>query len=259
MNNEALVGYTGLVGTNLARQHEFEHLYNSRNIGEIEGKSFSRLVLAAVQAKKWWANLHPQEDWALIENLLASLASVKADQVVLISTIDVLPDQPGVDEDTDPHAFDTHAYGSHRMRFEDEIRRLFDSVLIVRLPGLFGPGLKKNVIYDLLNDNQVDKINPDSRIQYYDLSALWADIDRAMEAGIDRVHLFPEGVKTAEIIQRFFPGTEVGSDAGPAVDYAYRSKHAALFGGRDGYIWSRQQVLERMGAFVDSNRQGQTA
>jgi len=255
MKKEALVGYTGLVGSNLNRQHSFECLYNSKNIQDIEGKSFSRLVVAAVQAKKWWANLHPQEDWALIEKLLQPLSKASAEQVVLISTIDVLPDQPGVDEDTDPHLFDTHAYGSHRLRFEDEIKRLFDSVLVVRLPGLFGQGLKKNVIFDLLNDNQVEKINPDSKIQYYDLDSLWSDVERAMAADIELLHLFPEAVQTADIIERFFPGVAVGSDAGPAVDYAYRSKHAELFDGQDGYIWSRDEVLERMGAYIERCRQ----
>ena len=166
MNNDALVGYSGLVGTNLNRQHTFGHLYNSKNINGIKEKSFDRMVLAAVQAKKWWANLHPEEDWAQIEKLLEPLARAQAKQVILISTIDILPDQPGADEDTDPHDYDTHAYGQHRLRVEDEIRRLFESVLIVRLPGLFGPGLKKNVIFDLLHNNQPEKINPESQIQY---------------------------------------------------------------------------------------------
>jgi len=259
MNNEALVGHSGFVGSNLKRQHPFEFLYNSKNIAEIKGRSFSRLVLSAAQAKKWWANLHPEEDWELIEKLLDPLSSVRAEQVVLISTIDVLPDQPGIDEDLDPHEFANHPYGTHRLRLEDEILRLFDSVLVVRLPGLFGPGLQKNVIYDLLHKNQLEKINPENSFQYYDLDALWPDMERVMTAGIDLVHLFTEPVRTAEIIQRFFPGTEVGADAGPPVEYAYRTKHAELFGGRDGYIWSKDEVLDRLGLYIDACRKGDAA
>ena len=252
-----MVGYTGFVGGNLHEQHRFDALFNSRNIGEIEGRSFDLLVLSATQAKRWWANLHPVEDWEGIERLLASLAGVEARRVVLISTIDALPQVPGIDEDFDPTGHDNHAYGANRFRLETAIRARFPETLAVRLPSLYGPGLKKNVIYDLLNGNQVEKINPASRFQYYDLGGLWADIGRAMGAEIPTIHLFPEPISTAEMVARFFPEAEVGGDPGPASHYDFRTKYAGLFGGPDGYIASREDVLRRIGRFIDGYRSGE--
>jgi hypothetical protein len=257
--SDALVGYTGFVGSNLTLQHRFEWLYNSRNIEEIRGGSFERLVIAGIQAKKWWANLHPDEDWALIENLLDPLAEVTARQVILISTIDVLPAGSCADEDTELHGLDNHPYGLHRLKAEDRIRASFDDVTVVRLPALFGPGLKKNILFDLLNRNQLELINPASRFQYYDLNDLWSDIEVILAAGIRLVHLFTEPVKTAEIIARFFPETTVGAATVPAAAYDFRTQHAALFGGTDGYIRNRAQLLDRMHAFINTTRRSATA
>ena len=44
---DALIGYTGFVGGNLHRQHAFDALFNSKNIEEIRGRSFARIVHAS--------------------------------------------------------------------------------------------------------------------------------------------------------------------------------------------------------------------
>jgi hypothetical protein len=252
----ALVGYSGFVGGNLNEQHKFDAVFNSTNIGEIEGRSFDLLVLAATQAKRWWANLHPREDWEGIERLLGSLQPVRARRVVLISTIDVLPPLAGVDESFEPHGHENHAYGANRLRLEDAIKGRFAETHVVRLPSLFGPGLKKNVIYDLLNGNQLDKINPESSFQYYDLGCLWEHISLILREGIPLIHLFPEPLTTAGMIDRLFAGMAIGGDAGAASHYAFKTRYASLFGGSDGYIWPREEVYRRISLFVDAYRNG---
>src|SRR5471032_508614 len=57
--NDALIGYSGFVGGNLARHHRFAARFNSTNIGELRGQSFRRIVHAGTPAIKWWANEHP--------------------------------------------------------------------------------------------------------------------------------------------------------------------------------------------------------
>ena len=39
----ALIGYTGLVGSHLLRQRSFSHLYNSSNIESISGECFDEV------------------------------------------------------------------------------------------------------------------------------------------------------------------------------------------------------------------------
>jgi hypothetical protein len=253
----ALVGHTGFVGSNLLRQREFDALYNSKNIEEIRGQSFDTLVFSGAQAVKWWANQNPDEDWARIEAALGPMRDVRADRVILMSTVDVLPNVAGATEDTDCHAFESHAYGTHRLRLEDEFRSMFETLTIVRLPALFGAGLKKNVIFDLLNDNMLEKIEPRSRFQYYDLDGLWADIEKVVAAGLELIHLFPEPVKTGDIVTAFFPESQIGTDPLPIVTYELATRHADLFGRDDGYIYGGDEVLARLGRFIDTTRRGE--
>lgn len=251
---DALIGFTGFVGSNLARQHSFGGLFNSKNISEIRGRNFETLVFSGARAVKWWANQHPKQDWAEIDAALEPINTVSARHAVLISTIDVLPPIAGLKEDYDCSRFENHAYGKNRLRLEIEFSKLFKNATIVRLAGLFGPGLAKNVIFDLLNNNILEKIEPRSRFQFYDLNRLWGDIQVAVKNNIRLIHLFPEPVSTAEIISAFFPGVEVGADPFPVANYDFQTQHAGVFGGRDGYLYDESEVLDRLGCFINSAR-----
>lgn len=247
--SDALIGHTGFVGGALLRQRPFDALFNSQNVEAVAGGRFGDLVFAGAQAKKWWANQHPEEDWAGIARALAVLDGVQAERALLISTIDVLPEGASLDEAAEARA-PPHAYGRNRLRLEAEFRRRFPEALIVRLPGLFGPGLRKNAIFDLLTGNMLEQIQPQSRFQWYDLTRLWADVEIARRAGLRLIHLFPEPVSTAEIVARCFPGAEVGSKAAAPADYDHRTRHAALYGGRNGYLYDADETWRRLAAFI---------
>ncbi len=42
----------------------------------------------------------------------------------------------------------------------------------------------------------------------------------------------------------------------PPARYDYRTKYAELYGGRDGYMYDREQVLADLGRYVAAARQG---
>ena len=252
--SSALIGHTGFVGGNLLRQADFDALYNTRNINEIDGTVHSHIVIAAAQAKKWWANQNPQEDWNGIERLLNHLSRCQSKQVTLVSTIDVLGSAAGLTERDPPDAEELTAYGIHRLKLEQEVRSMFEHVLIVRLPGLFGPGLKKNVIFDLLRHNALEHINPRSSYQYYGLDNLWGDIQIALTEKLELVHLFPAPIPTWELLERFFPNCDVGAAAAPEAHYDHRTVYGPLFGGDTKYISDKAAVMGQIGAFIDYQR-----
>jgi nucleoside-diphosphate-sugar epimerase len=239
----ALIGYSGFVGKNLNLKRSYASLYRSTNIAFIRDKTYDHVVCSGVQAMKWWANLHPAEDKAGIGRLLGPLAEVKARRFTLISSIDIYPIPRGVDEDTIIQREGHHAYGLHRLEVEDWIRERFPEVVILRLPGLFGPGIKKNVIYDMIHDNGLDKVHPDGVFQYYDLRRLADDIDRAWELQIPLLNLSTAQLATSEIRDRFFPGKELGGIGPTPASYDMRSKYANAWGGGEGYLYSKEQVL----------------
>ena len=254
-SSSALIGATGFVGGNLVSQLHFDELYHSRNIHEIRGHELELLVCAGVTAVKWWANKNAAEDLARIDSLLADLATVKARRVVVLSTIDVYPTPAaGPTEDEDCRRVPTHAYGTNRLYFEERMRKLFDPVTVIRIAGVFGQGLKKNVIFDLLNDNCLDAINPASEFQYYNVANLWRDIQLVEKAGLPLVNFVTEPVRTGDIIDRFFPGKEVGANKAPQGRYDVRTLHANIFGGPEGYLADANTVLNQMGEFIRTYR-----
>lgn len=149
----ALIGYTGFVGSNLIEQYQFDKLYNSENIVEIEGQEIDLLICAGVSANKWLANQEPQADITNIEKLKNHIQKTRIKHFVLISTIDVYNPPLAVDEDTVVDATKQEYYGKHRYQLEQWLvsQRPKNSYNIIRLPGLFGKYLKKNLIYDILN------------------------------------------------------------------------------------------------------------
>ena len=256
MGRTCLIGYSGFIGSNLARQYSFDDHYRSANIHAIEGQTYELAVCAGVSAVKWRANQAPDEDRAGIDRLLDPLSRVRADRAILISTVDVYPATQEVDESFDCASRPNHAYGTNRLYVENTIKQLFPRTFIVRLPAVFGPGLKKNVIYDLIHDNGLDVIQPDSVFQYYDVAALWGDLETMQACGISLVNLATAPIPTRTILNAHFPEKIVGMNAGPPAFYDIRSRYSDAMGGRDGYRFDEAQVLLRLGDFIRKERNG---
>ena len=250
--SRALIGHTGFVGGNLLAQASFDHRYRSTDIEEIRGRSFELVVCCGAPAVKWKANQEPEADLANLERLMGCLGEVEADHVVLVSTVDVYPDPVGVDEATPVEDTAGGAYGRHRRLLERFVEKRFDTTT-VRLPGLFGPGLKKNVIYDFLHANRLEAICAESQFQFYPLGRLWADIETARGAGVPLVNFATEPVAVADVARVGFGLDFANPEAGPPVHYDMRTRHAALFGGRDGYLVDAAGVLAGIAAWADDH------
>lgn len=246
-----IIGFTGFVGSHLICQSQYDDFYNSKNIDDIEGKNFDLLVCSGAYAAKWIANREPIQDREQIQSLINSLSKVNSKKVILISTVDVYKLPQAVDEDTSITLEDLHPYGKHRRELEIFVRDNFDS-LVVRLPGLFGIGLKKNIIYDFLHHNRLDFIHKDSVFQFYNLEHLWQDIQIAIAHNLTLVNFATEPTSVEEVASAAF-GFEFTNQPEqiPSV-YDMRTKYSSLFSGnKPGYIYDRDRVLQELKQFVD--------
>jgi hypothetical protein len=245
----ALIGHTGFVGSNLARQRGFDEYYHSANIEQIAGSTFDLVVCSGAPAAKWKANQDPDGDRRCLDRLWASLARVEAAKVVLISTIDVFARPVGADEDADVDERHATPYGRHRYELERRVAGQFDT-LVIRLPGLFGAGLKKNVIHDFLHAYELYKIDSRAVYQFYALSHLWPDVEVALRDQLRLVHFATEPVTVATVAQEAF-GIEFTNEVVPRpAFYDFRSKHSLLFGGSGGYLYRKGQVMQDLRVFV---------
>lgn len=151
MPRDAIIGHSGFVGGTLAQQHSFFAHFNTSNISDIGGQEFDTLVCAAAPGSMFAANREPERDREQINALLESLNAVRARRFVLISSIAVLADFAGKDDEGSKAFQEVLAYGRHRRALEAFVEDTFEDSLVVRLPALFGRGLRKNFIFDLLN------------------------------------------------------------------------------------------------------------
>ena len=249
--NSALIGSTGFVGQTLLRERSFDALYHSTDIHEIDGKNFDLLICAGVKAVKWYANQHAQEDLDGIDTVIKHLKTVQARHFVLISTVDVFAQPIDVYEDTKPSTEGLCPYGLNRLHLEHFVQQHFPDALIVRLPGLVGPGLKKNVIFDLLNHNCLDAVNAIDCFQFYPMRELNTDLNRLLAHNISGVvHLTAEPVTVQEVAKAGFDLDFQQILERPAVRYDLRSNLASTLWGQPDYQYSKKQSLDAIRAYA---------
>ncbi|MEY4576743.1 MAG: hypothetical protein RL701_1446 [Pseudomonadota bacterium] len=255
MPKRALIGHTGFVGANLQHQSKFDACFNTRNSEQLAGQTFGTVVCAGAPAHKWLANREPEADMRGLAQLANAIDSVECDRFVLISTSDVYPVPDDADESYACEQLPNHAYGTHRLWLEQRVRARFPNALIVRLPTLFGPGLKSNLLHDLMYDQALAAINPASMMQWYGLSNLTHHIDIALRHGLTLVNLFTEPLRVSRVCA-LFPelARRVGQQAAVEVSYNLTTEHAELFGGAAGYVQSGAVVLSELAAYVRSQR-----
>ena len=150
MSCDLLVGSTGFVGGNLLAKHTFAAECHSSDITAQYGTRPDLCVYAGVPAAMFLANADPEADLAVMRAARENIRQIAPKRLVLISSIAVLADSRGVYEDSP--AQDTEglpAYGKNRLQLERWVREDFPDALIVRLPALYGTGIRKNFLFDL--------------------------------------------------------------------------------------------------------------
>ena len=90
--------------------------------------------------------------------------------------------------------------------------------------------------------------------QFYNLSGLWDDIRKALDNDIKLWHPATEPVSAAEIY-RYLTGEEfVNELSGRPAFYDYRTVYDRIFGGDNGYICTKEEILREIKAFTDNGK-----
>lgn len=148
---DLLVGSTGFVGGNIAKKHSFFHAVHATDVADAYGMRPNLCIYAGVPAAMYLANENPDRDYDIIKNARENIRMIQPRQIVLISTVAVYSDIKEGDENSVIDKEKVKAYGKHRRLLEEWVMEDFQDCLIVRLPALYGDGMKKNFIFDLLH------------------------------------------------------------------------------------------------------------
>ena len=298
----ALVGYTGFVGHNLCLSHEFDAQYNSKNIADAFGSEPDLLVYAGIRAEMFIANHFPEKDLENIQEAIENIKKINPKKLVLISTISVYSVFEG-DETTSLDENEGTAYGRNRRYLEKWVEDNVKDYLIVRLPALYGAGIKKNFIFDMINyipallktqkyeelfaDSDLAGLYQDwgdgffkciateredrkrlraffeeagfsalnftdsrSEYQYFNLGNLWGVINKAMENNIRLLTIATEPILSSELYEYIYNKPFKNECATNYPVEHLKSIHAEVFGGKDGYLYSKQQLLKDIKFFI---------
>ena len=66
----ALVGYTGFIGSNLKKKFKFNKFFNRKNITKIKNFNYRFIICSGTYSKIWLANKKPKQDLKNIKNLI---------------------------------------------------------------------------------------------------------------------------------------------------------------------------------------------
>lgn len=92
-----------------------------------------------------------------------------------------------------------------------------------------------------------------SRYQFYNLENLWDDLCTVLRMELMLWHPATEPVSVGELY-RFLTGEEFVNELdGVPVDYDYRTVYAGLFGGRNGYIRCKTEIMREIRTFVENS------
>lgn len=237
--NNCLIGSSGLIGQNLQKNHNFKHLINSRNIESILNLDLDLIICAAPSAVKWKINIDDSDDLKNIDQITKILSNVKCKKIILCSTVDVYGYEisGGFNESIEPDRNSNHNYGRNRILLEDNLRQIFNEKLcIVRLSGLFGDFLKKNMLFDIKTDNKnmLSNINLDSSFQWYNLKNLYDDLLTNIDKNI--IHLVNEPIFNYELFE-YLNINILNSKDSKKTNYNIKTCYL-----NDGYFYSKDEI-----------------
>lgn len=245
MGDDLIIGGNGFIGSNLRKIFPLAMAIGRDSSFRFDELYFRDVYCAAPQAKKWWANMYPDLDKDMVDQLLSTCRRIRySGNFYLFSTVDVYSNPNGVSELCEPSA-SAPGYGANRLYLETKLRDEFHSTLkVIRLPGLVGEGLKKNVIFDLLTLNQGVKIDLKSRFQWFNLANLPYVMSLVESIVSDDCVLNVAScpVAVSDIVARWFQDVSLNFAHGEgAAYYDVRSIYGSL---ESGYIFGYEQVIE---------------
>lgn len=153
MKKIGVVGANGFFGRALCKNVKDFDLnlvaITKENYSSLKSDKYDFLVNSAMPSTKYWALNNPYSDFQQTVCLTADLVyNWNCDKIVQISTMSA-------------NEIDSHPYGINKRAAE--IITSYKNSLIVRLGSLYGEGLRKGPLYDLLNNN---KLYVDIRSEY---------------------------------------------------------------------------------------------
>ena len=105
-------------------------------------------------------------------------------------------------------------------------------------------------LFDMLGFSALNFTDSRGQFQFYYLERLYDDIEIALNNDITLLNIATEPVKVSEVYNRLSGKEFVNEILDKPPVYDYKTKYDSLYGGANGYMQTKEQVLERIEKFV---------
>ena len=90
--------------------------------------------------------------------------------------------------------------------------------------------------------------------QFFNLTQLWEIIEKCFNYSINKINIVSEPISIKELY-RYLKGEEFNNEIGNQVlRYDLKTKYDTLFGGNDGYIYSKQFLLNDIKEYIKKEK-----
>ena len=247
-NKCALIGYTGFIGSNLLNFQKKIIKYNSKNIKKIKNKKFDIVICAGTSSKIWLSKKKPLEDKKKIIKLINNLHTIKTKKFVLISTSEVYGSKKTCLETTKNLKSKNTDYGLNRLMLENFVEKKFKNNFILRLPIVYGKKFIKNCIYDLINKNEIHKLNGSDIIQIYNVSNLKKDINFVIKNKIKKLNLSSKPIKLSILAKKLFKIKLINRKKFRKINIK------SIYGKNNGYFFSQKKTMQDLTNFLKKTK-----
>jgi dTDP-4-dehydrorhamnose reductase len=200
-------GFVGTTVINHLRTTDYTVLtFNRDTASSIQ---LDYLINCAGTSKKFEANSSPIEDTKKTISLIEKIKSIKYNRLIHVSSIDAM--------------ICADVYGANKRLIEACLEK--DTTTIIRLGGLIGKGLKKNIIYDMINGDKIF-VTPYSVYNFINIAVLPKIILKYIETN-QTCNLFnfasTKNVSVSEICKLFNKTPDFGTrtDIYPEIDTSF--------------------------------------
>lgn len=168
-----IIGGKGFVGSafvrHLSGSDHTVRIVTRENFGNTERYNSDIVIDCAGNAKMYLAESQPLEEFDFsVTHALRVVDQYPSDKHILISSVDVydILENPSKNhEKVEIKISGRSHYGMHKYLAEQVIQHYCKNWMIFRLGGMVGPNIRKNPIYDLINNKPL-RIHPESKYHF---------------------------------------------------------------------------------------------
>lgn len=188
-----ILGGSGFVGSSFVKIFEDRkidyRIINKENYNEYKGAGCSLFINANGNAKKFLAVSSPQKDFSLtVRSVYESLFDFRYEKYIYLSSSEIYGENF-----TNADSFESSEinfqflsnYGFNKYLSELIVQKFAKSWLIFRLSGMVGAKLKKNLIWDLINDLPI-RLHPKSRLQFIETTDVASIVMQLVDSKVSK-------------------------------------------------------------------------